>query len=75
MTTIKVKMWCDRCGMYTEDNWELHEDRHEDMFYMMGLTNETLKQSLARLTILRKQTEDPAGDFSGASEDPEWGGR
>lgn len=51
---INVSIWCDRCKMYTKDNWELHEDRHDDMFYQMGLTNETLKQSLSRLTILKQ---------------------
>lgn len=56
---ITVKWWCEDCKAYTPDDIGEHEDRHY---------NELLK----RYITIRDESEDPAGDFSGAS-DPEWG--
>ena len=67
MKTIKVYWWCSDCSIYVDEASDEHDARHE--FELVRVAE------IERLRAIYEDEASTEGDFSGASEDPEWGCR
>ena len=89
MSKVTIKWWCDKCNAYTDDNEQLHNDRHitivgadrlpiecndnDHKFVRWWTGSDTLFMACTKCPVQYDIATDPAGDFSGASYDIDGG--